>query len=51
MTKLDICAIENANPGVVWLYPEGSFYKAYQQSTWLLHPSRYRISKGTFVKL
>ena len=36
MTKLEICAIEDANPGQVNLYPEGSFYKAYQQSAWLL---------------
>ena len=26
MTKLEICAIEDANPGQVNLYPEGSFY-------------------------
>lgn len=25
MTKLEICAIEDANPGQVNLYPEGSF--------------------------
>jgi len=36
MTKLEICPIEDANPGQVNLYPEGSFYKAYQQSAWLL---------------
>lgn len=36
MTKLEICAIEDANPGRVYLYPEGNFYKAYQQSAWLL---------------
>jgi len=36
MTKLEICAIEDANPGQVNLYLEGSFYKAYQQSAWLL---------------
>ena len=36
MAKLEICAIEDANPGVVYLYPEGTFYKAYQQSAWLL---------------
>lgn len=36
MTTLEICAIEDANPGWVNLYPEGSFYKAYQQSAWLL---------------
>ena len=36
MTKLEICAIEDANPGQVNLYPEGSFYKAYQISAWLL---------------
>lgn len=36
MTKLEICEIEDANPGVVYLYPEGSFFKAYQRSAWLL---------------
>ena len=36
MTKLEICAIEDANPGQVYLYPEGAFYKAYQKSAWLL---------------
>lgn len=36
MTKLEICAIEDSIPGQVNLYPEGSFYKAYQQSAWLL---------------
>lgn len=36
MTKLEICAIEDTNPGQVNLYLEGSFYKAYQQSAWLL---------------
>lgn len=36
MTKLEICAIEDANPGQVFLYPEGAFYKAYQKSAWLL---------------
>ena len=36
MTKLEICAIEESNPGQVFLYPEGSFYKAYQKSAWLL---------------
>ena len=36
MTKLEICAIEDANPGQVYLYPEGAFYKAYQKSVWIL---------------
>ena len=36
MTKLEICALEDANPGQVNLFPEGAFYKAYQQSAWLL---------------
>ena len=36
MTKLEICAIEDANPGQVYLYPEGAFYKAYQKSAWIL---------------
>ena len=36
MTKLEICAIEDANPGQVNLFPEGSFYKAYHQSAWFL---------------
>ena len=36
MTKLEICALEDATPGQVYLYSEGAFYKAYQQSAWLL---------------
>ena len=28
--------MEDANPGRVYLYPEGAFYKAYQKSAWLL---------------
>lgn len=36
MTKLEICSLEGANQGQVYLYPEGAFYKAYQQSAWLL---------------
>ena len=36
MTKLEICAIEDANPGQVYLYPEGAFYKAYQKIAWIL---------------
>ena len=36
MTKLEICAIEDTNPGQVNLYPEGAFYKAYLKSAWLL---------------
>jgi len=36
MTKLEICAKEDANPGQVYLYPEGAFFKAYQKSAWLL---------------
>ena len=28
--------MEDANPGQVYLYPEGSFYKAYQKSARLL---------------
>ena len=36
MTKLEICEIEDANSGQVYLYPEGAFYKAYQKSAWLL---------------
>ena len=47
MTKLEICAIEDVNPGVVYLYPEGTFYKAYQQSAWLLcsrvHPFKVSV--------
>ena len=35
MTKLEICACEDTNPGQVYLYPEGAFYKAYQKSAWL----------------
>ena len=36
MTKLEICRVEDANPGRVYLYPEGAFFKAYQKSAWLL---------------
>lgn len=36
MTKLEICEMEDANPGQVYLFPEGAFYKAYQKSAWLL---------------
>lgn len=36
MTKLEIVAIENNNKGVVNLYTEGAFYKAYQQSAFIL---------------
>ncbi|MBQ4299654.1 MAG: four helix bundle protein [Bacteroidales bacterium] len=36
MTKLEICAMEDVNPGQVYLYPEGVFYKAYQKSAWIL---------------
>ena len=47
MTKLEICAIEDANPGRVYLYPEGAFYKAYQKSAWLLctrvHPFKVSV--------
>jgi len=28
--------MEDANPGQVYLFPEGAFYKAYQKSAWLL---------------
>ena len=57
MTKLEICAIEDANPGIVNLYQEGSFYKAYQQSAWLLctrvHPFKVSVRrlKGLDVPL
>lgn len=57
MTKLEICAIEDANPGQVYLYPEGVFYKAYQKSAWLLcmrvHPFKVsaRSLKGLDVPL
>ena len=47
MTKLEICAIEDSNPGVIYLYPEGAFYKAYQKSAWLLctrvHPFKVSV--------
>ena len=52
MTKLENCAIEDANPGQVYLYPEGAFYKAYQKSAWILctkvHPFKVssRLLKG-----
>lgn len=36
MTKLEIVAIEEKNTGVVNLYAEGSFYKAYMQSAFIL---------------
>ena len=28
--------MEDVNPGQVYLYPEGVFYKAYQKSAWIL---------------
>ena len=52
MTKLEICAIEDANSGQVYLYPEGAFYKAYQKTAWILctkvHPFKLssRLLKG-----
>lgn len=36
MTKLEICERECTNPGQVYLYPEGAFYKAYGVSAWIL---------------
>lgn len=36
MTKLEIVALEKQNKGVVNLYAEGSFYKAYEQSAYVL---------------
>lgn len=36
MTKLEIAAKEKWNEGVVNLYAEGSFYKAYEQSAYIL---------------
>ena len=40
--------MENANPGQVYLYPEGVFYKAYQKRAWLLctrvHPFKVSAS-------
>lgn len=36
MTKLEIYESEQSNPGVVYLYPEGMFYKAYEKSAYLL---------------
>lgn len=36
MTKLEIIASEKQNTGVVNLYAEGSFYKAYEQSAYVL---------------
>lgn len=36
MTKLEIAAIEKLNEGVVNLYAEGTFYKAYEQSAYIL---------------
>ena len=53
MTKLEICAIEDANPGQVYLYPEGAFYKAYQKSAWILctkvHP--FKVSSRSLKGL
>ena len=52
MTKIEICAIEDANPGQVYLHPEGAFYKAYQKSAWIfctkVHPFKLssRLLKG-----
>jgi len=39
MTKLEICTKEGTNPGMVYLYPEGAFYKAYQKSTGRVYSS------------
>ena len=36
MTKLEIVELEKQNKGVVNLYAEGSFYKAYEQSAFVL---------------
>lgn len=36
MTKFEIIALERQNKGVVNLYAEGSFYKAYEQSAFVL---------------
>ena len=53
MTKLEICAIEDDNPGQVYLYPEGAFYKAYQKSAWILctkvHP--FKVSSRSLKGL
>lgn len=53
MTKLEICAIEDVNPGQVYLYPEGAFYKAYQKSAWILctkvHP--FKVSSRSLKGL
>ena len=44
--------MEDANPGQIYLYSEGAFYKAYQKSAWLLctrvHPFKVsaRLLKG-----
>ncbi|MBQ9184401.1 MAG: four helix bundle protein [Bacteroidales bacterium] len=36
MTKKEIFEFEKSNPGVIRLYPEGTFYKAYEQSAYAL---------------
>ena len=50
-TKKEIYDIEQTNTGVIHLYPEGMFYRAYEKSAFLLctviHP--FKVS-GHFVK-
>ena len=36
MTKRDIYESEKKNPGVIYLYPEGMFYRAYEMSAFYL---------------
>lgn len=36
MTKKEILTFERQNPGVIRLYLEGTFYRAYEQSAWAL---------------
>lgn len=46
MTKREIFNLEQDNPGNVYLFPEGMFYKAYEQSAYLLckHVQAFKIS-------
>ena len=47
MNKLEIYRAEQSNPGSVYLYPEGMFYKAYEKSAFILcryvHPFKVSV--------
>lgn len=46
MTKLEIFNLEQDNPGNVYLFLEGTFYKAYERSAYLLckHVQPFKVS-------